>query len=395
MLNTDLNCSCARISNTGAYNTLSCLSNVCFDYVMYSVSTELLYKNNSKIFNEFLDLLNIKDLSYDSVRKNRLYTDKNMTIRKYTNSLVIIIDDSIDSMGNYLTRFELKGQGCRYFEESHKDNFLNKYIELFNLVNKCGGRFNRIDIAIDDFNYFNKKELETLLNNNHYSCKSRNFKNNSIKDNNNYISWGYSLGSDNSNFKLVIYDKILERNYRNYSVNLDLKQWLRFEYRFYSLNADKLILGILTKNNTSLINYLLSYCLSYFVFKKENKKDLNKSRWLILPKMKKLFNNVESTDKIKNQSNLESTLIVKKEWLKNTLRINEFVNLTLNDVELELKKLESEKLGLLKLKNVDINLINITRKKKNMPIINMKEIENNIFDLSYKINLIKKENNII
>ncbi len=142
---------------------------------------------------------------------------------------------------------ELKGSGCRHFEErccSWKD--------LFNICEKYKAVIHRIDVAVDDMKgYINLEGLKERLSSKWYvtdTFRKSSYKQEtseglegfdySIEDKmdifDKYNGWSCTLGSRQS-LQLQFYDKHAERESKN--IDLLVNHWIRCEMRFYDYKA--------------------------------------------------------------------------------------------------------------------------------------------------------------
>ena len=239
-------------------------------------------------------------------------------------------------LGQNTTVLELKGSGCREFEDRRYYDSLDKgKPNRFELIGKIwhdlfefclgldsDGVCTRLDLPVDDFtNDIKIEEIKEKVAKKEYTTNMKKIEeatshiekdqyhnpfeynedyNNGLND---YISQidsknkGYSITFGNrTNCQLCIYDKAAEQHNKDQS--LDVKHWIRYESRFYHKNADyhcRLLYYHLDNNGAS--KYIVSLLKSIFEFKEPNhikKKNLYKIKtW---SKWEKLTQGCEKTD---------------------------------------------------------------------------------------------------
>jgi len=146
----------------------------------YSINTGLDYltlnvplnfpEEQTKLEN-FKKALKVENLDYDIITCRNKSSNKIIGERhKYTESTSIFLNDSV-SFDRNLTRFELKGQGCRELESRYGDDWINGYYNFLYKVIENGGWATRIDIFVDIFNgNISIKELDQKIKRCEYTC---------------------------------------------------------------------------------------------------------------------------------------------------------------------------------------------------------------------------------
>lgn len=252
---------------------------------------------------------------------------------------------------------ELKGQGCRKFEELG-----GSWIELLECAHNFG-KMKRIDIAYDDFtgslNY--EKLIEKTINHEYCSvCKSFPVIMFS-KDGNEFKSFSITFGSRMSSRQLQIYDKKTEKESKNYKV-LNLKSWTRIEARFKDKFADEIkdliLISLYEKNFDIVAKGLIRNIVEF----KEKRNEVHSGRSKNWKAWDKLLKDSERID-VKCQYDLEKTIVKKANWLKrsvsktlktiylsNPSNFYDFINYLLST---DLEKLE----------NTDLSVVNNAKDK--------------------------------
>lgn len=252
---------------------------------------------------------------------------------------------------------ELKGQGCRKFEELG-----GNWIELFECAHDFG-KMKRIDIAYDDFTGcldYEKLIKKTIKREYSSVCKSFPIIMYS-KDNKEFKSFSITFGSRMSSRQLQIYDKKTERESKNYKI-MNLKSWTRIEVRFKDKFADEIkelvLISLYEKNFDIVAKGLIRNIVEY----KEKRDEQHAGRVKNWDVWDKLLKNSERVD-IKCQYDLEKTLVKKANWLKrsvsktlktiylsNPSNFYDFINYLLST---DLEKLE----------NTDLSVVNNAKDK--------------------------------
>ena len=212
-------------------------------------------------------------------------------------------------LGQNTTVLELKGSGCREFEDRRAYQGLEEgnpnrldlisaiWLELFAYCIEMDGVCTRIDIPVDDFtNDIKIDEIKTKVERKEYTTKMKKIEEASShidKDQyspltynselngglNDYVTMvnsknkGYSITFGNrTNVQLCIYDKAAEQHNKDQSLNVP--HWIRYETRFYHKNADyhfHMLTIELSVGKGSM--YIVSVLKSIFEFKEPNNSD--------------------------------------------------------------------------------------------------------------------------
>jgi len=142
---------------------------------------------------------------------------------------------------------ELKGEGCREFENNNPEKTWIDFLVFF--VIRLNASPTRIDLAIDDYegSIINFKWLKENLDRGQFLTT---FKNKRYTIHGNQVD-GFSLqlGSRTSVQELVIYEKNKEQ--RKKGIECNQEYWLRFEMRFRQIKAYDIAMNII---NLSSIN---------------------------------------------------------------------------------------------------------------------------------------------
>lgn len=203
--------------------------------------------------------------------------------------------------GSETCLLELKGKGCREFEERYWSNaamsgtdlsreaILNKaWAELIEGCVKIGGVCTRIDLTTDDFSgNITMEEVKSKIQKREFTAKMRRIELTSSEENtvtkDPYLDdminvhdskrSGYTatLGS-RDRLQLCIYDKAAEQINKGNDTKLD--SWIRYEVRFMKANAEKEIPRFLKALKEGKESAHIVGCLSsIFEFKEPNKLD--------------------------------------------------------------------------------------------------------------------------
>lgn len=244
--------------------------------------------------NEFFNEIVARDLLlyFLDLPKNIDAWDKNkMKMKGYKSSLsyqnISIFFDAADEKNGIIISFS--GQGCRQAELFFREGF--SWRDMFVEVFSCGGRFTRIDIAIDDLiGYFNISDLINKLQNG--ECVTR-FKEVEPKSKFNPATgepkgWTLAFGNITSRTYIYMYEK---------GKQLDLDYfWNRTEIRLKNENADSLANLIIQYGDESpRIGLFASGILkNYISFRDKNPCDINKSRWKVNDKWAAFLKDVQA-----------------------------------------------------------------------------------------------------
>lgn len=278
---------------------------------------------------------------------------------------------------------ELKGQGCRAFEER------NGHV-LFDLVFPCYERLyarsGRVDFDIDLINgKFTIQKLKQLVLNGYLVTNFKKMKPVEEYDIQKglYLGEGLYFGSK-SNIELLNYNKTLEFASRNIEVENQVESYLRFEMRFYHERADALCLRFLKmknllKQNENMLAYEASSILFGLLdFKDPEYKGKNeqKCRWPTWSLWQE-FLDVASKSKVVNQLRLEKNISTMLEWQEKCLSRQEVIQLLSTIFDPEYKNFYSDLIlkGFEKLKPTDIAMFNKHLEKKGLPPVTREQLE--------------------
>ena len=140
-------------------------------------------------------------------------------------SIILRLVGPADSTGFQTCQLELKGQGCREYEERCKNKTWKDLILFLKMLNS---KTTRLDLALDDFsNQIPLAWLDRKIDKKYYtsSIKSKGKPIGRVED-------GYSvtLGSNESPLQICIYDKLAEQLEKGKAVQQE--SWTRYEMRF-------------------------------------------------------------------------------------------------------------------------------------------------------------------
>lgn len=263
---------------------------------------------------------------------------------------------------------DIGGTGIRRCEELDVD-----MLDFLDTRNRFNGKGSRVDIFIDLINYdVNIDEIYNKLIKNEFVSSFKKFKfisENEIHTNGLFVT-GKSLefGSRESSIELVIYDKKLEREHNDYSV--EVENWIRFEIRYRYDKADPALCEYLNmiKNGEDEIDYAVSL-LNGILELKEPGSDSNKSRWQTWSKWQEWFGIEKNKIKKQTQQHLESQFTKKRRWFAESA----FRNFTLNKLY-DLYSMDKTFFddvflkGLEKFKKSDLDKLNNQFKRDGVPI---------------------------
>ena len=335
-----------------------------------------------QVYNLFSELFGISsnDIIYEKRGRN-CYTE----LYYYKNILCWTSQDI--RMGFH---FEISGQGCRLLELLNIDLFF-LLAHLKNYICK----FTRIDLSIDDFtnDYYTVPKLKEYLSNGQVISKLRTYYDikSGIVEEDGLLGNTLQLGSKAGLIHITFYDKLLERESNNYIISDEVKCWTRTEVRYRHEKAQDIVeYLIITRDINRCIKGVLK---DYVRFIEKSKTDSKKSRWKTSCWWSKFLNNI---DVIKLASpKIYTSIEKKKEWLKDDVSKTQLMCLLgeldlksdNNSLELILKLL---KLGVTKIKDKDVQMINDFRLEHGLSPLKKEEIEDYIRSLK-DIILINKD----
>lgn len=280
----------------------------------------------------------------------------------------------------------MSGQGCRDFDILGLD-----YKELVKKVNDLGGKYNRVDIAIDDFSnkYFTLRKLKDYINSGLVISKFRTYfhMRKGIIENNVILGDTLQFGSRASLVQITFYDKLQERKNNNYIVRDDIKYWVRTELRFRNEKVSELFEYYL--NSTSLNQFVKGVLGEYMRFLKKNESDDNKWRW---ETAQWWTDYLENMDKIRFvPATLETSISRKKNWLLDSTSKSAIMCLIADSPNLSVDDRTTDylyqyfKLGFEKIKDKDLQSINTYRISKGDLPIEREQMEDFVRDIKDQI----------
>lgn len=399
----DKNLVCAPLGNTGVTCTMKSLNSVenksetvnlkqfvLIDWLEFTIHHEFsvqlvnhnIYNNRDyvdsiyleqQVYQLFNDLFGISsnDIVYEKRGRN-CYTE----LYYYKNILCWTSQDI--RMGFH---FEISGQGCRLLELLNIDLFF-LLAQLKNYICK----FTRIDLSIDDFtnDYFTVPKLKEYLSNGQVISKLRTYYDikSGIVEESGLLGNTLQLGSKAGLIHITFYDKLLERESNNYIISDDVNYWTRTEVRYRHEKAQDIVeYLIITKDINKCVKGVLK---DYVRFVEKSKTDINNRRWKTAKWWNKFLDNI---DVIKLASpKIYTSIEKKKEWLKDDVSKTQLMCLLgeldiksdNNSLELILNLL---KLGVTKIKDKDVQMINDFRLDHNLNPLKKEEIEDYIRSL--------------
>lgn len=246
---------------------------------------------------------------------------------------------------------ELRGQGCREFENQGEKTF---YDLIHFLVIRLNGNVTRIDIAIDDYEgqYCTIAKIKQALDTRFYTTSFR-IKTYELHGSNEK-GWSLQFGSHQSSQMLVIYDKLKEQ----LTKGIDCEQtfWTRYELRYKKDKAYNVCLNLL-EHQEDFQSYVYGLLLDMIDLKVPNNYDENHqyeadtiSWW------NDFLNNVKKSEIIKYKTK-STTLQRYLEWIQpilglyfvfryqyNNRNMKKFLLTFLDDSKESLEHIDSRKL---------------------------------------------------
>lgn len=227
--------------------------------------------------------------------------------------------EGLQDMGYHIY---ITGQGCRDLEDLEVD-----YQSLFRKLLSYHAKFTRIDISVDDFSkkYFTIDRVQKCVRDGDVVTRFRNtieFIKTKLVDGSNdgFTIW---FGSRASDLQIVFYDKMKERESKDYIVSSDIKFWCRLEVRFRNQNAMSIVEKFANNSFEEFKDMYIGVIDNNVRFLKRKETDKNKRRWPSIDWWQRF---VESVPRISLQRiNVESTLLKKRNWLLNTTSRNNFM----------------------------------------------------------------------
>lgn len=338
-----------------------------------------LTKFQVKIWGLFKDLFNIE-------KQDLFFEDKG--INGYSHCI------SYDNIRMYFSPSQphmginvlMSGQGCRDFDILGLD-----YKELVKKVNDLGGKYNRVDIAIDDFSneYFSLSKIRYYIEHKLVISKFRTYfhMRKGIIENNVILGDTLQFGSRASLVQITFYDKLQERKNNNYIVRDDVKYWVRTELRFRNEKVSELFEYYL--NSTSLNQFVKGVLSEYMRFLKKNGSDDNKWRW---EAAQWWTDYLENMNKIKFvPATLETSISRKKNWINDSTSKSAFMCLIADLPNLAVDDHTTDylyqyfQLGFDKIKDKDLQSINTYRISKGKLPIEREQMEDYVRDFKDQV----------
>lgn len=218
----------------------------------------------------------------------------------YANSLTFEnINIYFDGAENQGIHVDITGQGCRYIEVLYQKLRVQElqktqvtWFEFINAVVSVGGKFTRVDIAIDDFSqYYTVPYLFQKCLSGELTMKFKSWRPDGAFGADGVAKNGMTLyfGSAESRFQVCIYEKGLQ-------LGTDL-DWTRTELRFKHERAVEFINVVLSHASNDKdysIGVLAAGILKeYITFRDRNDNDSNKRRWKVSPFWSEFLQGVE------------------------------------------------------------------------------------------------------
>ena len=269
----------------------------CIDYFTFRINHG--YEKEKDVFNSLLKILRTDTFEAKKTKGRNNYTDALILAQGI--SLLYGGHLTISKEGTQTTVLELKGSGCREFEERYyclgkdfktkpkQEVIRDGWIKLFEECLALGGVCTRIDLPTDDFSGLIKvSEIKSKLHKHEYSTRMRKIES-TAKDNeviaeedsvkepsklngvhtvqeNESLGFTATFGSRRT-VQLCIYDKKAEQTKKG--LHRDIDSWIRYEVRYYHQNAElelPLLLDALRNGNES--KHIVS-CLAAIIEFKE------------------------------------------------------------------------------------------------------------------------------
>lgn len=143
-------------------------------------------------------------------------------------------DEPLNNKYQRTCQLEMKGEGCRDFENRNKDK---TWVTLILFMVQLNARFKRIDIAIDDYEgiHITIHDIIQKISQGFYTSI---FISPPLILGSKRSGYTIQFGSNSSNIELVIYDKLLER--KKHQQAPSTTYWVRYEMRFRNDNAKRI-----------------------------------------------------------------------------------------------------------------------------------------------------------
>lgn len=205
----------------------------------FSVTFPLSLDDNDSVREQVIDMVTYiaKFLNIESHEVMQAkYAQNNFNYQYILGDYIILrLDGPMNENYQKTCHLEMKGEACRDYERRNKDK---SWLELIIFMAELNAKFKRIDIAIDDFSGddITLGFLQEKLEKGFYTSIFR-----SDPEPHGTLKTGLTLqfGTHASQTELVIYDKLQEQKKRR--KNVAEKYWVRYEMRFRSDTADRII----------------------------------------------------------------------------------------------------------------------------------------------------------
>lgn len=240
--------------NTGAERTDK--TRVMLDWCGFTVPSE----------NHAFSILRIDKSSFTPLETGAMGYSKTFIL----GHISVYYDGSVN-MGCHV---EISGQGCREYESEGIP-----WWQLVSSVFECGGKFTRIDLALDDFDKRLKlTTMEAKIRRGSVSSifkKARSLKEYLIEDGS-YTGKTLYFGSSTSRVQIRVYDKTLEQVSKGKEDVPD--NWVRIEMQCRNERAQSIATYLIFdegKDLGTLYKQFLSHYLNFLI----RRSDSNKRRW--------------------------------------------------------------------------------------------------------------------
>ena len=228
-----------------------------------------------KLQEDELELIVIEDLvkyigeflNFEPSEINKEEYSTNRFRYQYTigNSIILRLSGPELLIGYRSCQIELKGQGCREFENRSNKTW-NDLFSFFLI--RLHGNPTRIDIAIDDYDgtHSNITKIKEILDKGNYttSFRKKYYKIMGCEQE----GWSLQFGSHKSTIMLVIYDKLKEQMSKGNEVNQEF--WTRYELRYMKDRAYDVVLNYIEQGEENFNKYSYGLLYSMLDLKKEN-----------------------------------------------------------------------------------------------------------------------------
>lgn len=274
---------------------------------------------------------------------------------------------------------ELKGQGCRAFEQRGGD-----WLELIEFCVKHATAVGRIDVSMDDTSgILSIFDVLQKVYNGEFSSNLRKWvvRDSSgssadlseiIRSKNNGCTIYFGT---NVSKQLVIYNKAAERIAKNFIV--EHGEWIRYECRFYRETGFKVLKEVYDAFKNNCFNVLVPSLIGGLVeFKESNNKRVRVAK--IWSKWQELLGNTEKIT-VTNQFDNESSLASKQVWLASASgRILNKAFLVLGDEEFQEYIFYCMRGRLNKFDYVDLSQVNQLRKQLGKNVLSMEQAQSEL-----------------